>query len=244
MPGDRIMKNQTSRDRIDETAIILAGGLGTRLRAAVPDLPKCMAPVSGKPFLFYVITFLQKEGIKRFIFCLGYMHESIEHYLKENFPALDYTISLEEEPLGTGGAIKLACNQIKEKDALVFNGDTFFEIDVRELLSFHKTNDSACTLALKLMHDFERYGVVGINNAGRIQSFKEKQFYQSGLINGGIYALNVPEFLEMDLPLKFSFEKDYLEVYYTTTPMMGIVQDKYFIDIGIPGDLLKANKDL
>ena len=93
------------------------------------------------------------------------------------------------------------------------------------------------------MHDFDRYGSVEINKDGYIQSFKEKQFYRQGLINGGVYVLNTASFLTLNLPAKFSFEKDYLETYCTTQKMMGLVQDEYFIDIGIPGDLEKANTE-
>ena len=114
---------------MEKQAIILAGGLGTRLRSAVPDLPKCMAPVAGKPFLYHVIRYLQEEGVDSFIFSLGYMHEVIEAFLLQNYPLLDYQISIEEEPLGTGGAIKLAMLKSTQKNILALNGDTMFRID-------------------------------------------------------------------------------------------------------------------
>ena len=225
---------------IGSEAIILAGGLGTRLRSAVPDLPKCMAPVAGRPFLYHVIHYLQQQGVERFIFSLGYMHELIEAWLLNNYPLLDYRLSIEEEPLRTGGAIKLALEKSTARNLLVLNGDTMFRINLTKLLSFHESNSSACTLALKPMHNFERYGVVEINKDGFIQSFKEKQHYASGLINGGVYALNRADFLALELPQKCSFEKDYLEKYVASNKMMGLVQDEYFIDIGIPEDLEKA----
>ncbi|MBS1731675.1 MAG: nucleotidyltransferase family protein [Bacteroidetes bacterium] len=226
---------------MEKQAIILAGGLGTRLRSAVPDLPKCMAPVAGKPFLYHVIRYLQEEGVDSFIFSLGYMHEVIEAFLLQNYPLLDYQISIEEEPLGTGGAIKLAMSKSTQKNILALNGDTMFRIDTDKLLSFHNQHNAACTLALKPMHNFDRYGVVDINKEGYVQSFKEKQFYTSGLINGGIYAIHTADFMNLDLPAKFSFEKDYLEKYFNSQKMLGLVQDEYFIDIVIPEDLQKAN---
>src|SRR5450432_2007636 len=103
-------------------AIILAGGLGTRLRSAVPDLPKCMAPVAGKPFLFYVINHLQKQGIDKFIFSLGYKSEVIIEYTKAQYPKTSIQFTIEEEPLGTGGAIKLAASKATDKNVLVLNG--------------------------------------------------------------------------------------------------------------------------
>ncbi|MEP6713142.1 MAG: nucleotidyltransferase family protein [Ferruginibacter sp.] len=225
-------------------AIILAGGLGTRLRSAVPDLPKCMAAVAGKPFLQHVIAYLQQQGVKDFIFSIGYKHDVIEDFLRDKYPSLNYQLSIEAEPLGTGGAIKMACEKVSGKNTLVLNGDTLFKIDINKLLTFHQQQNASCTLALKPMYNFERYGVVDIDAAGIIQSFKEKQFYKTGLINGGVYILNAPDFLSLDLPQKFSFEKDYLEKFYTTKKITGIVQDNYFIDIGIPEDFEKAGREI
>jgi D-glycero-alpha-D-manno-heptose 1-phosphate guanylyltransferase len=224
--------------------IILAGGLGTRLRSAVPDLPKCMAPVAGRPFLSYVIDHFRQQGIEKFIFSLGYKHEAIQTFLDASYAGYDKQYVIEKEPLGTGGAIQFACHQATEKNVLILNGDTLFSIQLPVLTEFHNQHLSHCTLALKPMQHFDRYGVVELQASGAIKSFKEKQFYESGLINGGIYALQVDALLKEGLPEKFSFEKDYLERLYTTRPMYGIVQDEYFIDIGIPEDFEKANKDL
>ncbi len=229
-------------------AIILAGGFGTRLRPVVSELPKCMAPVNGKPFLFYLINFLQAGGIEKFIFSIGYMLESIENYLQKEYSFLNYKISSESEPLGTGGAIKLACEKCKQENVVACNGDTLFEIDLQQLWKFHETKNAACSLSLKPMENFDRYGVVELNENDSIKSFKEKKFYTSGLINGGVYALNVDSFRNEHLPEKFSFEKDYLEKNISTSgdseKLFGIVQDKYFIDIGIPEDYERAQVEL
>jgi D-glycero-alpha-D-manno-heptose 1-phosphate guanylyltransferase len=224
--------------------IVLAGGLGTRLRSAVPDLPKCMAPVAGKPFLSYVIDHFHAQGVERFIFSLGYKYEVIEAYLDQTYAALPKQYVIEKEPLGTGGAIQLACRQATEKNVLVLNGDTLFKIQAAPFAAFHQQHAACCTLALKPMQHFDRYGVVELQENGAVKSFREKQFYQSGCINGGIYALQIDAFLKEGLPEKFSFEKDYLEKLYTQRPMFGMVQDAYFIDIGIPEDFEKANADL
>ena len=224
--------------------IILAGGLGTRLREAVPDLPKCMAPVAGRPFLFYVINALRLQGVERFIFSLGYKHEVIEAYLADQFSHLQYECVIETEPLGTGGAIQLACQKATGKNVLVTNGDTLFHIEVAALLSLHDENDADCTLALKPMENFDRYGVVEIDAVNTITSFREKQFYPKGLINGGIYILNKERLTAQRLPEKFSFEKDFLEKQVSTGKLKGLPQDGYFIDIGIPEDFTKAQNDL
>ena len=228
-------------------AIILAGGLGTRLRSVVSDIPKCMAPVSGKPFLYYVTDYLHNEGIEHFIFSVGYKHDIIEEYLQKNCRHLNYTISLEKEALGTGGAVQLACEKTVAKNLFVCNGDTLYKIDLKAFGQFHESVKATCTLALKPMHYFDRYGVVELNKDGSVKTFKEKQYYTTGLINGGVYALEVAEFLNEQLPEKFSFEKDFLEKTINekeTKRIFGMIQDEYFIDIGIPEDYKKAAEEL
>ena len=224
-------------------AIILAGGLGTRLRSAVPDLPKCMAPVNGKPFIGYVIDYLQKQGVNKFILSLGYKSEAIIEYITKDYPLLNVQFAIEKEPLGTGGAIYLSCTKATEKNVFVTNGDTMFAVNLHVLLTRHNETNSDCTLSLKPMHDFDRYGVVELNDDYSIASFKEKQHYETGLINGGLYVLNVTNFLAEPFPEKFSFEKDYMEALYLKRKMSGLIQDAYFIDIGIPQDYLQAQKD-
>ena len=225
-------------------AIILAGGFGTRLREALPDLPKCMAPVNGRPFLFYVINYLRMQGIEKFIFSLGYKHEVIEAYLNTEFSTLDFQCLIEKEPLGTGGAILASCYKASEQTVLVVNGDTIFKVDIEKAFAEHTQHDSDCTLLLKSMENFDRYGMVELNGDNSIRSFKEKQFYESGLINGGVYILNTEQFLAEELTSKFSFEKEYLEKYFETRRIYGAVQDEYFIDIGIPEDFLLAQHEL
>ena len=225
-------------------AIILAGGFGTRLKDAIPDLPKCMAPVNGRPFLFYVINYLRSQGIEKFIFSLGYKHEVIEAYLHAEFSTLDYQNLIEKEPLGTGGAILASCYKTSEQTVLVVNGDTIFKVDLGTAYADHIKHDSDCTLILKPMENFDRYGVVELNDDDSIKSFEEKKFYKSGLINGGIYFLNTEQFLAEELPGKFSFEKDYLEKYFETRKIYGSVQDEYFIDIGIPEDYFRVQHEL
>lgn len=224
-------------------AIVLAGGLGTRLRSAVPDLPKCMAPVNGKPFIAWVIEYLRQQGVEHFIFALGYKNESFLDFLEKNIRPSEFTISIEEEPLGTGGAVQLACSAVKEEDVIVTNGDTLFRANLLLLADFHIKQNAVCSLALKPMTDFSRYGAVELNEKDVITSFREKQYFEKGFINGGMYALHVASFLNKNLPARFSFEKDYLERFYTEGLIMGQVQDAYFIDIGIPEDYERAQSE-
>jgi len=225
-------------------AIILAGGLGTRLRSMVSDVPKCMAPVAGQPFLKHVIRYLLSQGIEKFIFSLGYKHEVIEEFLNNEFPTIHYECSIEQVPLGTGGAIYLACKRAKDNNIIVLNGDTLFKADLNKAFLFHTANNADCTLLLKPMEDVDRYGAVELDDNYAVSSFKEKQYFQTGDINAGVYILNVEQFIDKDFPEKFSFEKDYLEKYYTERKIFGVIEDRYFIDIGIPADFQKAQEEL
>jgi len=225
-------------------AIILAGGLGTRLRSVVTDMPKCMAPVAGKPFLYYVITHLQKQGVDKFIFSLGYKHEMVTAWLNQQYPLLYEQTIVEEEPMGTGGAIKLACDLAFDENVLVLNGDTLFAGNLKKLSEFHLQHHADCTLALKPMTNFSRYGAVTIDQHQAITAFHEKKHVDQGLINAGVYALNAARFLQEPLPEKFSFEKDYLEKNIGKRKLFGLAQDSYFIDIGIPEDYAKAQEEL
>ena len=224
-------------------AIILAGGLGTRLRSAVPDLPKCLAPVGGRPFISYVTDHFRREGIERFVFALGYKSHLFDAFFRSSFPDGGYEISLEETPLGTGGAIRQACERVAGNTVLILNGDTFFRIELKALAGFHGEHQADCTLSLKPMLDFDRFGVVELTDDGRITRFREKQYYPAGLINGGVYALEKDSLLRENWPEVFSFEKDYLEA-ARAKRLYGMVQDRYFIDIGIPEDYRRANDDL
>lgn len=225
-------------------AIILAGGLGTRLRSAVPDLPKCMAPVNGKPFIAYVIDYLRLQGIEKFILSLGYKSEAIISFINQEYSGLSIQYSIEEEPLGTGGAIVFAAKIAIEENILITNGDTIFKVDVLELSKQHLNTNAECTLSLKPMQQFDRYGVVELNAIQQVISFKEKKYYDEGLINGGLYALHLPQFFQKKFEEKFSFEKDYLEKYFSEQKMYGCIQNGYFIDIGIPEDYQKAQNEL
>lgn len=226
--------------------IILAGGLGTRLRSVVSEVPKCMAPVAGKPFLWYLLKYLTKYSVNRVILSVGYLREVIFDWVKEHqqeFP-FDFDYAIEEEPLGTGGGIKLALSKTNDPNVIILNGDTFFDVDLDALRQYHCISKKNITLALKLKRNFKRYGTVSLDNMyGTIISFNEKQYCDEGLINGGVYVVNCNAPIFEGLPEKFSFETAVLEPQCAAHNLQGIVQDGYFIDIGIPEDYGKANVD-
>ena len=218
-------------------AIVLAGGLGTRLRSVVQDLPKCMAPVGEEPFLSYIFNWLSRHEITRVVLSVGYLKEAIMDWVSSReFPfEIDYAV--EETPLGTGGGIRLALSKCRGRKVIVLNGDTFFPVDL-DAIPF----DAPITVALKPMKDFDRYGAVVVGPDGLVSEFREKAPVKEGLINGGVYALN-----GLDLgsfPEKFSFEKDVLEPLAAKGKVGGWVSDTYFIDIGIPDDYARAQTEL
>jgi D-glycero-alpha-D-manno-heptose 1-phosphate guanylyltransferase len=231
-------------DAILKEAIVLAGGLGTRLRSAVPDLPKCMAPVGGRPFIEYVTDHFRRAGIERFVFALGYKSAAFDDFFRRQFPDGGYAVSIEEQPLGTGGAIRQACTLARERTVLILNGDTFFRIGTRELAAAHDARRADCTICLKPMRDFDRFGAVELDGKQRVSHFREKKFTHQGLINGGVYALDREKFMAERLPAVFSFEKDYLEKSLDTRRIYGLVQDAYFIDIGIPEDYRRVQQEI
>ena len=217
--------------------IILAGGLGTRLRSEVKKVPKCMAPVAGKPFLWYLLKDLTKyQEVTRVILSVGYLREVILEWIdevKDKFP-FEFDYAIEEQPLGTGGGIKLA-----------LNGDTYFAVNLTELMAAHLLYSSAVTIALKPMQDFNRYGRVIISDEDkRIIEFKEKEYCKEGLINGGVYIINRLEPIFDGLPEKFSFETAVFEPQCKLGKLFGVVQNGYFIDIGIPEDYHRAEIEL
>jgi D-glycero-alpha-D-manno-heptose 1-phosphate guanylyltransferase len=220
-------------------AIILAGGFGTRLQSIVNDVPKPMALVCNKPFLEYILSYLSKNGITRVILSVGYKWEIIKKYFGNSFKDTKLIYSIEEEPLGTGGAIKKALTVCKENDIFIINGDTFFDINLKNL---ELKDHSRIQLSLKPMNNFDRYGCVETDAKGFVTTFTEKSFIKNGNINGGIYLISKNIFDEFSLEEKFSFEK-FIQTNFKQLNISTKIFNNYFIDIGIPEDYQKAQID-
>jgi D-glycero-alpha-D-manno-heptose 1-phosphate guanylyltransferase len=151
-------------------AIILAGGLGTRLKSVVSDKPKVLSLVAEKPFLNYIIQYLLQQGIHHFIFSLGHLADHVVDFLNENYSNLNYQIVIEETPLGTGGGIKKAMEYVTEDNFFIINGDTFFDVSLKDMMGVHLQNNADCTIALKQMNYYDRYGTVIIDEKNTIVS--------------------------------------------------------------------------
>ena len=222
-------------------AIILAGGFGTRLQHVVADVPKPMAPIGKKPFLGYILDNLIEHGIDKVVLAVGYKKNEIIDYFAASYRNVEILYSPEDTPLLTGGAIKKALTLCKEQQVFVINGYTFFEVDLQKMAEFHKQHESMLTIATKKMSCFERYGTV-VTREDRVIAFQEKKFVQEGAINGGVYCLN-RNVLDGVRDSKFSFEVDVMEKKVAEIPMFAYPSEGYFIDIGIPEDYYRAQKD-
>ena len=221
--------------------IILAGGLGTRLRSAIGEVPKPMAPVDGKPFLHYQLLWLESYGVDKVVLSIGYKAEMITDHFGQKFNGISIEYAIEKEPLGTGGAILYAMRKTGGDRVLIVNGDTWFPVDIGRLVEEHESAAARLTIALKKMTNFSRYGTVELEG-NRIVGFREKQEMSVGLINGGIYLMD-RSFVENSVNMKkFSFETDILEKRVETGAIAGVVFDVPFIDIGVPGDYMGAGE--
>lgn len=225
-------------------AIVLAGGLGTRLQSVITDIPKPMAPISGKPFLYFILKWLEKNAIGRVILSVGYKWETIKTEFGDQFNTMELIYSVEDTPLGTGGAIALAMEKLMSNQFFIINGDTFFDIELGQLLVFHQFKKFDFSIALKPMTNFDRYGTVELNDKDQITKFNEKAPKKVGLINAGIYIANTSIQDSFPIQKKFSFEKDFMETHFDQLAFGGLPLDHYFIDIGIPEDYSRAQREL
>ena len=221
--------------------IILAGGLGTRLKDEVSNLPKSMAPINGKPFLEYLLNYISNAGFKRVILSTGYLSNHIENYFKDKYRSLEIEYSVESEPLGTGGAINLALKKVTTPYFIVMNGDTFFRINMQHFFERHVEELGKVSIALYEADDAGRYGLIECNENNVITSFTEKSKNAGkGLINGGIYIINTKYFKRIKHPAVFSIEKDWFQKIVAQGDIKGHVFNDYFLDIGIPSDYKRA----
>jgi D-glycero-alpha-D-manno-heptose 1-phosphate guanylyltransferase len=223
-------------------ALILAGGLGTRLRTLIPDLPKSMAPINGLPFLHYQMKYWKNQGIKKFIISVGFKSEAIIDYFGSNFDGIQIKYIVEQSPLGTGGALLNSVKVMNFTDNFIMlNGDTFFTVNLNHLTNFTEQKNSMLTLALFNNGIDNRFMGVSIDSSNKIKSITTS----SSLINGGVYLIN-PKILK-DVESFFfknkccSFEKDILPtILNNNSNVIGLEYTGTFIDIGIPDDYQKA----
>jgi D-glycero-alpha-D-manno-heptose 1-phosphate guanylyltransferase len=230
-------------------AIILAGGLGTRLRSAVPNLPKPMAPINGKPFLEYLLDYWLQQGIKRFILSVGYKGEVIREQFGTKYKDVDLNYAIEKEPLGTGGGLLLSIKQLKsQKPFLLLNGDTFFAVNLKNLFKHHNDCNSDITLSLVKIPNNKRYSAILLNKYGLINSIERRiESSKEDLSNGGVYVMkkNLFEECKLTSKKKCSLENNLIpDLLSQKRRVSGFVSSAKFIDIGVPSDYNRAEKIL
>lgn len=217
--------------------------MGTRLRNVISDLPKPMAPIAGKPFLRILLDDLIAAGFSSVTLAVGYKHEIIQEYFGDNYRSLRLRYSVERDPLGTGGAIRLALDGTTDSDVFVVNGDTHLELDYEAMRLTHEMSKASLTVAVQTVSDVGRYGSLDIRE-GRICGFFEKGRTGPGTINGGIYLISRKLFNLYQLPDRFSFETDFLMRNIDALRPLTFPTEGTFIDIGIPEDYARAQKIL
>ena len=221
------------------TVIILAGGLGTRLKSVVSDSSKPMADVDGLPFLHYIIKKLAFRGVDKIIFAVGDVSEDIFKYFRYSYLGVDLRYSIETKQLGTGGSAKLAIDHLNGYDDYVFvmNGDTYFNVNLRDMKSIQKEKNADVVMALTEMKDSDRYGRVVMHKDKRITKFTEKGYFKKSLINGGLYLIRKDLFKDIkedsfSIEEMFTNNVNQLKIY-------GYHSFNEFIDIGTPNDYKK-----
>lgn len=219
-------------------AIVLAGGFGTRLRQVVADVPKPMAPIAGRPFLEILLSSLANKGFSRVVLSLGFMAEKISGHFGSRFAGMDLVYVVEESPLGTGGATRLAAEACTEDHVFVFNGDTYLDLEVTHLEKKWQENRNSIVVG-RQVPDTARYGRLVVDG-DRITSFAEKGIVGPGLINAGCYVLATNALAQFPMNQPFSIETDYLVPEVLRATVGVFVTEGVFIDIGIPDDYARA----
>ena len=225
------------------TAVILAGGMGTRLSSVVSDRQKAVALVNGKPFLSYLFLQLLQSGIKHAVLCTGYKAEMVEAELGSEFSGLKLSYSAEKQPLGTAGAVRLALDKTSTDYLLVMNGDSYIDTGFTAFFSWFEQHNADAGIILTAADDASRYGKVVIDDHERIIRFDEKKEHAgSGLINAGVYLFNKKILTDIPENVKYSMERDVFPILVTTNRLFGKKSNGRFIDIGTPESYKMAEK--
>jgi D-glycero-alpha-D-manno-heptose 1-phosphate guanylyltransferase len=222
-------------------AIVLAGGQGTRLRVIVGDLPKPMADIAGRPFLWWLMTRLKQQGVGRVILSVGYKSDAIQDYFGTAFDGMEISYAIEKEPLGTGGAMKYALEKATVPQVIVLNGDSYADVSLQGLFCRFDSASTHLAVAVTYLNASARFGSLVIEEkTNTITSFGEKQGPAAGYINAGVYCLRRDIFVKYSAPAKFSFERDFLPKQLEVIKPLALKGVRAFIDIGVPEDYLLA----
>lgn len=219
-------------------AIVLAGGFGKRLRKVVADVPKPMAPIAGRPFLEILLSALAEKGFTRIVISLGFMAEIITSHFGKRYAGMDLVYVVEDIPLGTGGAARLAVAACTSDHVYIFNGDTYLDLDVEALEQLWRVKRQIIVVGRHVL-DTTRYGRMVVKG-GQITTFTEKSVAGAGLVNAGCYVLPSCALNRFPLYFPFSIESDFLSKEVISGKICVFVSKGLFIDIGVPEDYDRA----
>ncbi len=218
-------------------AIVLAGGLGTRLRTIISDRPKVLAPIAGRPFLDFLLEYLAHDHMERIVLSVGYQKEQIRNRYGRRFGDMVIDYSEEERPLGTGGAIQKSLSLCESENLFVLNGDSIFLVPLGAVADFHQQKAATATLAVRKVSEGNRYGGITFDREGRVRGFREKGLTGPAYVNGGIYCLHRPRMekvCEKWIP-PFSIERDIFPALVRgSADLCAFPSEAFFIDIGVP----------
>lgn len=224
------------------TVAILAGGLGTRLRSVINDRPKVLAEIGGRPFLSFWLETLALQGFRDVVICAGYLAEQVEQCLGDTFGPLKLSYSIETQPLGTGGALRLAHPQFATEQVMILNGDSFCELDLAAFWKAHLERRLPASMVLRYEEDTRRYGRVTLATDGRLDNFLEKSdLLRPGWINAGIYLLPKEWIARVPPAQAVSLERDLLPR-WVGEGIYGFPSAGRFIDIGTPESFARASE--
>jgi NDP-sugar pyrophosphorylase family protein len=222
-------------------ALILAGGFGTRLRGVLPELPKLLAPVNGRPFVRYLLDRLERAGVREVVFCTGYRAEQIRAEFERSPTPITLKFSHETHPLGTGGAVRQALQVIDAESFLVLNGDSYIDCDLQPFMDWHNQHGRLGSLLLTHVDDASRFGTVVTDERGVIEAFREKEGRPvPGWINAGVYLLSRRLLEPLAEGQPYSIEKD-LFPRWLPHGLGGYRVQAAFLDIGTPESLAQAS---
>jgi NDP-sugar pyrophosphorylase family protein len=231
------------------TAVIIAGGEGTRLRPLTLSMPKGLVPILGRPFLDYQLASIRAVGMRRVVFNLHYMPDAIRRRYGDGSDwGMGFRYSVEEHPMGTAGAVKMGEEYFGDDELVVFNGDVLTDIDVSDVIEFHRSRKARVTITLVRVDDSTAYGLVFTDDDGRVERFLEKPSREQATvdtINAGLYVLNRDVMDDIPPKTHYTFERGlYPELLKRGDAVYGYIHEGYWLDIGTPGKYLKACSDL
>ena len=225
-------------------AIIISGGSEGRFKSVKEEIPIAMAPINDKPFLEYQLSYLEHWGIKHLILTVGYKADLVKDYFKDQYKSMSIEYVVEDDSIGTGGALKKAMQRANEMAVFVLDGRMLFDVSLRRLFNFKRSKQADVAMSLRFVPEVTSHGSVKIDTDAKVVDFcGTADQYGEEYINGGVICIGTQYFLSKNLADDASFQKDFLEKYYQSDSMYGFKCYSYYKDISDPKDYMKAQNE-